>query len=170
MNSNKLTAAVITMSDSRTAQEDESGKTAIELLESNDYQVVEYRLISDDLEEIKQTLIEICDKKINLVVTTGGTGMSPRDNTPEATKSIIDKDAPGIIEAMRYHSLKITPLAMLSRGVSGIREQSLIVNLPGSPKAVKENLTHVIPHLRHGIEVLNTMVQDCARACLKNRE
>ena len=170
MDLGKLTASVVTMSDSRASgmkKADESGKIIIELLKSNNYQIVEYRVISDDFDEIKRTLIEICDiemynKKINLVLTTGGTGLSPRDNTPEATKAVIDKEVQGISEAMRYHSLQITPRAMLSRGVSGIRSQSLIVNLPGSPKAVKENLEYVLPHLKHGIEILNGTVQNCA--------
>lgn len=165
MGLDKLTAAVVTMSDSRAYEAnkvDESGQVVIELLEDNGYQVVEYRLISDDFEGIKQTLIDICDRNVNLVLTTGGTGFSQRDNTPEATKAVIDKEALGISEAMRCHSLKITPRAMLSRGVSGIRKQSLIVNLPGSPKAAKENLDYVLPTLKHGIEVLNKVAQDCA--------
>ena len=154
---NKIQAAIITMSDSRsqsTEKADESGAVIKEILEANDYEVVHYELISDDLDGIKNSLIRVCDQNISLVLTTGGTGLSKRDNTPEATKAVIEKEVQGISEAMRYHSLQITPRAMLSRGVSGIRQNSLIINLPGSPKAVRENLEYIIPSLRHGLEIL----------------
>ena len=154
---NRIQAAIITMSDSRsqsTEKADESGAVIKEILEANDYEVVHYELISDDLDGIKNSLIRVCDQNISLVLTTGGTGLSKRDNTPEATKAIIEKEVQGISEAMRYHSLQITPRAMLSRGVSGIRQNSLIINLPGSPKAVRENLEYIIPSLRHGLEIL----------------
>jgi len=166
MDSINLTAAIITMSDLRatgSGNGDKSGQIIREILESNDYQVVYYELISDDLAKIKQTLIKACDLDVHLVLTTGGTGLSPRDQTPEATKAILDKEVPGISEAMRLHSLTLTPKAMLSRGIAGIRQQSLIVNLPGSPKAVRENLTYILPHLRHGLEVLRQVVTDCGR-------
>ena len=126
---NRIQAAIITMSDSRsqsTEKADESGAVIKEILEANDYAVVHYELISDDFEGIKNSLIRVCDQNISLVLTTGGTGLSKRDNTPEATKAIIEKEVQGISEAMRYHSLQITPRAMLSRGVSGIRQNSLI--------------------------------------------
>ena len=154
---NKIQAAIITMSDSRsqsTEKVDESGAVIKEILEANDYAVVHYELISDDFEGIKNSLIRVCDQNISLVLTTGGTGLSKRDNTPEATKAVIEKEVQGISEAMRYHSLQITPRAMLSRGVSGIRQNSLIINLPGSPKAVRENLEYIIPSLRHGLEIV----------------
>ena len=160
---NKIQAAIITMSDSRsqsTEKADESGAVIKEILEANDYEVVHYELISDDLDGIKNSLIRVCDQNISLVLTTGGTGLSKRDNTPEA---IIEKEVQGISEAMRYHSLQITPRAMLSRGVSGIRQNSLIINLPGSPKAVRENLEYIIPSLRHGLEILRGEASNCAR-------
>ena len=125
--------------------------------------MVHYELISDDFEGIKNSLIRVCDQNISLVLTTGGTGLSKRDNTPEATKAVIEKEVQGISEAMRYHSLQITPRAMLSRGVSGIRQNSLIINLPGSPKAVRENLEYIIPSLRHGLEILRGEASNCAR-------
>ena len=163
---NKIQAAIITMSDSRSKSNekaDESGAVIKEILEANDYAVVHYELISDDLDGIKNSLIRVCDQNISLVLTTGGTGLSKRDNTPEATKAIIEKEVQGISEAMRYHSLQITPRAMLSRGVSGIRQNSLIINLPGSPKAVRENLEYIIPSLRHGLEILRGEASNCAR-------
>ena len=163
---NKIQAAIITMSDSRsqsTEKADESGAVIKEILEANDYEVVHYELISDDLDGIKNSLIRVCDQNISLVLTTGGTGLSKRDNTPEATKAVLEKEVQGISEAMRYHSLQITPRAMLSRGVSGIRQNSLIINLPGSPKAVRENLEYIIPSLRHGLEILRGEASNCAR-------
>ena len=163
---NKIQAAIITMSDSRsqsTEKVDESGAVIKEILEANDYAVVHYELISDDFEGIKNSLIRVCDQNISLVLTTGGTGLSKRDNTPEATKAVIEKEVQGISEAMRYHSLQITPRAMLSRGVSGIRQNSLIINLPGSPKAVRENLEYISPSLRHGLEILRGEASNCAR-------
>ena len=163
---NKIQAAIITMSDSRsqsTEKADESGAVIKEILEANDYEVVHYELISDDLDGIKNSLIRVCDQNISLVLTTGGTGLSKRDNTPEATKAVIEKEVQGISEAMRYHSLQITPRAMLSRGVSGIRQNSLIINLPGSPKAVREKLEYIIPSLRHGLEILRGEASNCAR-------
>lgn len=163
---NKIQAAIITMSDSRSKSNekvDESGAVIKEILEANDYEVVHYELISDDLDGIKNSLIRVCDQNISLVLTTGGTGLSKRDNTPEATKAVIEKEVQGISEAMRYHSLQITPRAMLSRGVSGIRQNSLIINLPGSPKAVRENLEYIIPSLRHGLEILRGEASNCAR-------
>ena len=163
---NKIQAAIITMSDSRsqsTEKADESGAVIKEILEANDYEVVHYELISDDLDGIKNSLIRVCDQNISLVLTTGGTGLSKRDNTPEATIAVIEKEVQGISEAMRYHSLQITPRAMLSRGVSGIRQNSLIINLPGSPKAVRENLEYIIPSLRHGLEILRGEASNCAR-------
>ncbi len=166
MDMNRIQAAIITMSDSRsqsTEKADESGAVIKEILEANDYEVVHYELISDDLDGIKNSLIRVCDQNISLVLTTGGTGLSKRDNTPEATKAVIEKEVQGISEAMRYHSLQITPRAMLSRGVSGIRQNSLIINLPGSPKAVRENLEYIIPSLRHGLEILRGEASNCAR-------
>lgn len=166
MGLNKFTVAIITMSDSRSLENtksDLSGETIRKLVEEKNYNVVDYQLISDDYEEIRATLLKVCKKGIDLILTTGGTGLSPRDNTPEATKSILDKEVPGISEAMRYYSLKVTPRAMLSRGVAGICGQSLIINLPGSPKAVNENLGYILPHISHGLEVLRNEVTECGK-------
>lgn len=167
MSIDPLTVAIITISDSRalgSKEEDRSGQVIREIVAAAGYEVVFSKLIADDLEAIKLALIQVCEAGVHLVLTTGGTGLAPRDNTPEATKAVLEKEAPGISEAMRYHSLQITPRAMLSRGVSGIRGQSLIVNLPGSPKAVREHLTYVLPTLRHGIEVLRQAVKECESA------
>lgn len=159
------TAAIITMSDSRSAgngNQDLSGQVIREMVKAENYDVVFYQLISDDLEEIKQTLLKACEKEIALILTTGGTGLSPRDQTPEATKAIIEKEIPGISEAIRFNSLQFTPNAMLSRGISGMRGQSLIINLPGSPKAVRQNLAYILPAIGHGLEVLRQEVSECA--------
>lgn len=127
------------------------------------YIVSKYIILPDEKEIISNELINMSDTlKLDLILTTGGTGFSPRDVTPEATLDVIDRNAPGIAEAMRYHSLKITPKAMLSRAVSGIRGRTLITNLPGSPKAVKENLEFILPALKHGLEILKGIASECA--------
>lgn len=161
-----FTAAWVTLSDKGAAGErvDESGPLIGKMLEENGYDVVESILIPDDYEQIKAELTRLADQRqINLIFTTGGTGFSPRDVTPEATEEVCERMAPGIAEAMRAYSMKVTPRAMLSRATSGIRGQSLIINLPGSPKAVKENLEFLIPSLRHGLEILTGRAHDCAR-------
>ena len=166
MDMNKIQAAIITMSDSRsqsTEKADESGAVIKEILEANDYEVVHYELISDDLDGIKNSLIRVCDQNISLVLTTGGTGFSKRDITPEATKSVIEREALGIVEAIRFYSLQITKRAMLSRATSGIRQNTLIINLPGSPKACKEALDFVLDDVKHGIEILLGEAKECAR-------
>jgi len=166
MDLDKKTVAILTLSDSRSegsGKADLSGQLIGKLVEEENYKVVFYQLRSDELEDIKQALLEACDQNVALILTTGGTGLSPRDQTPEATKAIIEKEVPGISEAMRYHSLQITPRAMLSRGISGIRGQTLIVNLPGSPKAVKEHLTYLLPTLKHGLEILREEIRECGR-------
>ncbi|MBQ6499231.1 MAG: MogA/MoaB family molybdenum cofactor biosynthesis protein, partial [Ruminococcus sp.] len=109
----------------------------------------------DEKNKIKNTLVEECDKGVELIITTGGTGFAPRDVTPEATREIIEKEAPGISEYMRQESMRITPRGMLSRGISGIRGNSLIINLPGSPKGATEKLGIVLPHLSHGLDMLS---------------
>ena len=150
-------AAVITISDKGAAgqREDLSGPEVCELLESAGLQVVYTSIVPDDIGEISAELIKGSDEmKLSLIVTTGGTGFSPRDVTPEATLSVIERRTPGIPEAMRFESLKITPNAMLSRCEAGIRGGTLIINLPGSPRAAKENLSAVIPALTHGLEML----------------
>lgn len=161
----KFTAAVITASDkgSKNLRRDESGPAAAHMLEEAGYSVKEIVILPDERSLIAQKLIELSDEGINLILTTGGTGFSPRDNTPEATKDVIERETPGISEAIRAESLKITPRAMLSRAASGIRKNSLIVNLPGSPKAVRECLTFLLPPLEHGLAVLTQQDSECAR-------
>lgn len=159
-------AAVVTLSDKGYAgeREDRSGPLICEIIGKSGYDVVETVLLPDDEEEIKKCLCKLCDDiRADIVFTTGGTGFAPRDCTPEATLAVATKNAPGIAEAMRQASLKITPRAMLSRGASVIRNQTLIINLPGSPKAVKENLDAVLPSLEHGLAVLTGREEECGR-------
>lgn len=157
---------IITLSDKGYAglRVDESKMVIEEIVLKNGFKIVEYVLLPDDFQMIKETLIDFCDnKKISLVLTTGGTGFSKRDITPEATKEVIEREAPGICEAMRLNSLSITKRAMLSRSVAGIRGNSLIINLPGSKKAVRENLEYIIEDLIHGIQILLGDTSECAR-------
>jgi len=161
----KFTFGVITVSDkgSRGERVDESGAVAIELLESIGGVVKKYIIVPDEKEEIKDAIIEMTDNlKVDFVVTSGGTGFSPRDVTPEATLEVIERIVPGIPQAMRAESLKVTPKAMLSRAAAGIRKKSLIVNLPGSPKGVRECLEIIMPVLKHGIEILRGEASECA--------
>lgn len=156
---------IITASDKGAAGQrvDESGRLLKEMVTAHGFTVEIYRMVADDQALISQTIIEFTDEVgVDLILTTGGTGFSPRDWTPEATKAVIDREAPGIAEAMRAHSMKVTPKAMLSRGVAGIRKRCLIINLPGSPKAVRENLECVLPALTHGLEILTGQVGECA--------
>lgn len=149
--------AILTISDrcSRGERKDESGKVIQEIIETLPAQVVRYEIIPDEPEAIKERLIYFSDNlKADLILTTGGTGFTDRDFTPEATKQVIEKDVPGIPEAMRILCLKFTNRAMLSRGVAGIRGGTLIVNLPGSPQAVKECLGVILEGLRHGIDMI----------------
>ncbi|MBQ8162471.1 MAG: MogA/MoaB family molybdenum cofactor biosynthesis protein [Clostridia bacterium] len=149
--------AVITLSDkgSRGEREDKSGPLIREMVQEAGYQVVHEVLLSDDRDGLRNELIRLCDGEIcDLILTTGGTGFSQRDQAPEATYDVMERNAPGIAEAMRYHSLSITPRGMLSRSASVIRKKTLIVNLPGSPKAVQENLEYILPSLEHGIAIL----------------
>jgi molybdenum cofactor synthesis domain-containing protein len=143
---------------------DESGILIKELMEKHNYSVKKYIILPDQQDILENELIYMCDElKVDLILTTGGTGFSRRDITPEATLNIIDRNAPGISEAIRYNSLQITPRAMLSRAVSGIRKNTLIINLPGSPKAVRESLEYILPSLGHGLEILKGTTTDCAR-------
>ena len=154
-----MKAAIITSSDSGYAgeREDKSGSGIQEILEANDYEVVHTILLPDDRKMLADEGIA------ELIVTTGGTGFSPRDCMPEATKDIIEREVPGIPEAMRAYSMTITPRAMLSRAAAGIRKGTLIVNLPGSPKAVRESLEYIIPALEHGLQILTGEATNCAR-------
>lgn len=159
-------AAVITVSDkgARGERVDESGPAAKEMLEEAGYEVVETLIIHDEPEELKTELIRLADEVwADLVVTSGGTGFSMRDQTPEATLAVADRLAPGIAEAIRYQSMAVTNRAMLSRGVSVIRRQTVIVNLPGSPKAVRESLGYILDSLDHGIRILRGSASECAR-------
>lgn len=155
--STAIRAAVITASDacSRGERADESGAALVELLELSGAEVVERRVLSDDLEPLVQTLEEFAAREdINLILTTGGTGLGPRDNTPEATLQVIEREVPGIAEAIRAESLKVTKMAMISRGVAGVASGTLIVNLPGSPKAVRESFSVIKPVLVHAVDLL----------------
>ena len=161
-----FTAAVVTLSDkgARGEREDKSGPAIVAMLSEAGYDVIETVLIADCKEALKSHLTRLADmRQVNVIFTTGGTGFSERDVTPEATIEVCDRMANGIAEAIRSYSLTITTRAMLSRAVSGIRGRTLIVNLPGSPKAVKEALEYVLPTLNHGLEVLAGTAGDCAR-------
>ena len=152
-----IQAVVITVSDacSRGEREDSSGAALTQLLIDLGATIVERKILSDDLDPLAQALKEFADRDdVNLIVTTGGTGLGPRDNTPEATQGVIEREVPGIAEAIRAESLKATPMAMLSRGVCGVRSGTLIINLPGSPKAVKETFSVIAPVLSHALDLL----------------
>lgn len=157
--------AIITASDkgAKGLREDLSGPYIKQIVEESDYKVVSMEILPDDRALLADKMIELADKEIPLILITGGTGFSPRDNTPEATKDVIEKETPGISEAMRMYSLKITPRAMLSRATSGIRKKSLIINLPGSPKAVRECLEYLLPTLDHGLKIMLNLDSECAR-------
>lgn len=161
-----IKVAILTVSDkgSRGEREDTTSVAIKEVLDPNLYEVVGTKIVPDEVEDIKCELIRFCDDlKVDLVLTNGGTGFSRRDVTPEATLAVIEKIVPGIPEAMRAKSLEITPKAMLSRAVAGIRKGTLIINLPGSPKGAVENLNVVLPALKHGIEILKGEASECAR-------
>ncbi len=160
----KIQVAILTASDrsARGEREDLSGKVIEEVAKSNGWEVAYYGIVPDEKETIKAELVKIVDKlKADLILTTGGTGLAPRDFTPEATLEIIHKEVPGIAEAMRMESLKKTPHAMLSRAVCGVRGKALIVNLPGSPRAVRECLEVIIPVIPHALELMQGEVSDC---------
>jgi len=145
-------------------REDKSGQLIVEIVEAKGYRIERKIIVPDEEEAISKEIIYMADElKLDLILTTGGTGFSPRDVTPEATIKVCDRMANGISEAIRNYSLSITPRAMLSRAVSGIRKQTLIINLPGSPKAVKESLDYIMDSLHHGLEILTDKAHDCAR-------
>lgn len=159
-----FTAAVITVSDRSFMGEraDEGGPLVAEILKNAGYSISLTAIVPDEEEQIREALINAADRDIALVVTTGGTGFAPRDVSPEATIAVCEKLVPGIPEAMRYASLQITNRAMLSRAQAGIRGGTLIINLPGSPKAAKENLEAVLSALEHGLAMLRGGRADCA--------
>ena len=159
-------AAIITASDSgyRGEREDLSGPAIREILEREGYEVISMDILPDDQVMLAGKLQEIADsEKAELILTTGGTGFSERDVTPEATEEVIERKVPGIPEAIRAYSMTITKRAMLSRATAGIRGKTLIINLPGSPKAVQEALEFLLPHLDHGIGILRGSEGECAR-------
>ncbi|MFA4920312.1 MAG: MogA/MoaB family molybdenum cofactor biosynthesis protein [Thermodesulfovibrionales bacterium] len=158
-----ITVAVLTLSDkgSKGEREDASGPLIREMLKGIDAEVKYYDILPDEKELIKEKLIEY-GKLVDLILTTGGTGLSPRDVTPEATIEVIERQIPGIAEAMRIEGLKKTRRAMLSRAVAGVRGKTLIINLPGSPKAVKENLEIILGVLPHAIEKIKGDTSECA--------
>ena len=154
----KIQAVVITVSDACAAGErkDESGELLVELLTEIGAHIVAKVIVNDDIDPLAHKLRAYTDlKHVNLIVTTGGTGFGPRDNTPEATLQVLEREAPGLAEAMRIETLKSTPMAMISRGVCGIRSDTLIVNLPGSPKAVRESFEVIKQVLSHVIDLLS---------------
>ncbi len=159
-------AAILSASDkgSRGERVDLSGPAIQEMIEPEGYTVTEYKIVPDDQETLESEMKRIADEGIaDIIFTTGGTGFSMRDVTPEATIAVSDRLVPGIPEAMRAYSMTITNKAMLSRAAAGIRKQTLIVNMPGSPKAVKESLEFILPPLRHGLEILLGEASECAR-------
>ena len=160
------TVGIITSSDKGYAgeREDKSGAVVKELVEAAGFTVVKQVILPDEKEMLENEFKVMSDElKVNLILSTGGTGFSKRDITPEATKAIIDREAPGICEAIRMYSMQITKRAMLSRAISGIRKDTLIVNLPGSPKACKEALDFVLDDVKHGIDILLGSARECAR-------
>lgn len=156
MENKQIKAIVVSVSDSRQEETDVSGVTLLGLLLSIGAEVHEKIIVSDDFENLHETLFNLTEREdVNLIITTGGTGFGERDNTPEATLTVIEKEAPGLAEAMRLETLKNTPMAMLSRGVCGIRNQTLIINLPGSPKGVQECFAVIKPVLQHAINLIS---------------
>ena len=159
-------AAVLTVSDRsfRGERPDAGGPLVAELLKNGGYEVTVTAIVPDEQAQIEEKLCQIADSgEIQLLVTTGGTGFAPRDVTPEATLAVCQRLTPGIPEAMRYASMQVTNRAMLSRAQAGIRKGTLIINLPGSPKAAKENLEAVLPAIGHGLEMLSGRPADCAK-------
>lgn len=159
-----MRAGVLTISDkgSKGERADESGQRIRSVLERNGVRVTHYRIVPDEQEKISESLKEWSDVEgLDLVITTGGTGLSPRDVTPEATASVIERPVPGIAEAIRAQGMKHTARAMLSRGTAGVRGGTLIVNLPGSLKAVKESIETILPALIHGVEILQGTATEC---------
>ncbi len=162
----RIKVAILTASDAGAAslREDVSGVTIARMVKEAHMDVCETHLLADEQQQLANTMAEICDsQRVDLLLTTGGTGFSLRDCMPEATKQILEKEVPGIPEAMRMYSMQFTKRAMLSRACAGIRKQTLIVNLPGSPKAVEECLEFILSELEHAIGILKGSIQNCAR-------
>ena len=156
---------IITASDkgSRGEREDASGRLIATMLQELG-QIRSYKVVADDAEQISREMVIMADQLgVDLILTTGGTGLGPRDVTPEATLAVVDRQVPGIAEAMRAKSLEITSRAMLSRAVAGMRNKTLIINLPGSPKGVQECLEVILPALEHGLAIMKGEVAECAR-------
>ncbi len=159
-----IKAAILTLSDkgSKGEREDRSGLVISEMLKQIGAEIIHYEILPDEKEDIKKKLIYL-SAKADLILTTGGTGLSPRDVTPDATLDVIEKEIPGIPEAMRSKGMEITNRAMLSRSVAGIRGETLIINLPGSPKAVEENLLIILETIPHAIKKIHGSQEECAR-------
>jgi molybdenum cofactor synthesis domain len=160
-----IKTGILTASDKGSTGDriDESGKLIASLISGIDAEIVHYTIVPDEKDTISANLIKMTDEMgIDLILTTGGTGFSPRDVTPEATLDVIERQVPGIPEAMRLKSLEKTPRAMLSRAVAGIRKSSLIINLPGSPKGVRECLEVILPVLPHAIQIIKGQTNECA--------
>jgi molybdopterin adenylyltransferase len=158
-------AVIITVSDrgARGEREDGSGPEIARMLEAAGLEIIGRRIIPDEKETIRRMLLEWCDGgNADLILTTGGTGVSPRDVTPDATREVIDREIPGMAEAMRRQSAAVTPHAMISRALAGIRGRTLIINLPGSPKGARENLSVLLPALTHAIEKIKGDESECA--------
>ena len=160
-----IRAAIVTVSDkgSQGQREDLSGPEAARILATAEIEVLSIQIVPDEVEEIKEILIELADRQeADIIVTTGGTGVSPRDVTPEATRAVLEREIPGMGEAMRRAGLDVTPHAMLSRALAGIRGRTLIVNLPGSPRGVRENLAVILPAISHAVAKIQGSDADCA--------
>ena len=156
MGNTLIRAAILTASDTRDAASDLSGRRLEELLRDFGAEVVERVVVSDDLNDLRNSIHSLATRgDVDLLITTGGTGLGPRDNTPEATQAVIERDVPGIAEAMRAATLQKTPMAMISRGICGVRGNTLIINVPGSPKAVEECFEVVRPVLKHAVDLIS---------------
>ncbi|HPW18617.1 MAG TPA: MogA/MoaB family molybdenum cofactor biosynthesis protein [Candidatus Aminicenantes bacterium] len=159
-----MRVGILTVSDkaSRGEREDRSGPAARRVIEAAGGQVVRTAVVPDEEADIRGVLVAWSDEGLDLVLTTGGTGFGPRDRTPEATKAVIERETPGLPEAMRRAGAERTPAAILSRAAAGIRKSTLIVNLPGSERAVRESLAAVLPALAHGLDILRGAASECA--------
>jgi len=160
-----MKCGILTVSDkgARGEREDRSGPAIREMIEAAGGEIARTMIVPDEPAEIRAALIAWSDEGLDLILTTGGTGFSPRDRTPEATKSVLEREAPGLPEAMRRAGADKTPTAMLSRAVAGIRGSTLIVNLPGSEKAARESLAAILPALPHGVDILKGVSAECGR-------